>query len=170
MQSCEPMSQTLEELMEKTDMIDYPQTLKYIRGPLTKSALRKFIQQLPMMGFARPPAPTAPDKWAPTEQDGSFYDMFTKLVEQHMKPNPDAGGDTAHSELPKLHDLIRRLGTQFEQVFGQIALTQRRGILHRSPLTLHPECDDGVIDMSMSYEVVTIMFLLLFSKMQTLIS
>ncbi|GJP95507.1 anaphase-promoting complex component Cut20/Apc4 [Aspergillus niger] len=146
MQSAEPMSQTLEELMEKTDMVEYPQTLKYIRGALTKSKLRKFIQQLPMMGMPRPPT-TSSDKWAPTGQDLSFYDTFRKLLEQSDSP------EEANSvELPKMNDLTKRLGLQFERVFGQIALTQRRGILHRSPLALHPDCDKDVIDIVMCNE------------------
>ncbi|TQB77042.1 anaphase promoting complex subunit 4 [Monascus purpureus] len=159
-QSAEPMSQTLEELMEKADTIEYPPTLKYIRGALTKSALRNFIQQLPMMGFGRPPPapPSIIEKWALIGQDRSFFDMFSKLLAQQNKQGekdqatPD---DTTQSELPKLHELIRRLGLQFESVFEQIALTQRRGILHRSALTLHPDCDKDVIDITMCYESET---------------
>ncbi|PWY90049.1 anaphase-promoting complex component Cut20/Apc4 [Aspergillus heteromorphus CBS 117.55] len=146
MQSAEPMSQTLEELMEKTDMIEYPQTLEYIRGALTKSKLRRYIQQLPMMGVARPP-PTSSDKWAPTGHDRSFYDTFKKLLKQSETPD-----EAQPAELPKINDLTKRLGLQFERVFGQIALTQRRGILHRSPLTLHPDCDKDVIDIKMCCE------------------
>ncbi|OOF95512.1 hypothetical protein ASPCADRAFT_397201 [Aspergillus carbonarius ITEM 5010] len=145
MQTAEPMSQTLEELMEKTDMVEYPHTLKYIRGALTKSKLRNFIQQLPMMGMPRPP-PTASDKWAPTGHDRSFYDTFRKLLEQSDGPEANP------VELPKMNDLTKRLGLQFERVFGQIALTQRRGILHRSPLSLHLDCDKDVIDMVMCNE------------------
>ncbi|RAL05167.1 putative anaphase-promoting complex component Cut20/Apc4 [Aspergillus ibericus CBS 121593] len=146
MQSAEPMSQTLEELMEKTDMVEYPQTLKYIRGALTKSKLRNFIQQLPMMGMPRLPS-TASDKWAPTGYDRSFYDTFRKLLEQS-----DGSDDANPVELPKMNDLTKRLGLQFERVFGQIASTQRRGILHRSPLSLHPDCDKDVIDIVMCNE------------------
>ncbi|KAE8377835.1 putative anaphase-promoting complex component Cut20/Apc4 [Aspergillus bertholletiae] len=148
-QSAEPMSQTLEELQEKTDMVEYPQTLKYIRGALTKSKLRGFIQQLPLIGFARP-APRTSDKWAPTGHDGSFYDTFKKLLEQSNQ----ASNADSPVELPKMNDLTKRLGLQFEKVFGQIALTQRRGILHRSPLTLHSDCDKDIIDIVMRYEDV----------------
>lgn len=148
MQSAEPMSQTLEELMEKTDLVEYPRTLKYIRGALTKSTLRNFIQQLPMIGQPRPPAPEN-DKWAPTGHDRSFYDTFKKLMEHQAQ----GSGDATSEEIPKVNDLTRRLGLQFEKVFGQIALTQRRGILHRSPLSLHPDCDQDVIDVTMRYEV-----------------
>ncbi|KAG2420972.1 hypothetical protein HFD88_000587 [Aspergillus terreus] len=149
MQSAEPMSQTLEELMDKTDLVEYPQTLKYIRGALTKSALRHFVQQLPMMGQPRPP-PAASDKWAPTGHDRSFYDKFKKLLEHQVQ----SSNDENTNESPKLNDLTRRLGLQFEKVFGQIALTQRRGILHRSPLSLHADCDTDVADMAMQYEDV----------------
>jgi anaphase-promoting complex subunit 4 len=149
MQTAEPMSQTLDELMEKTDMIDYPQTLKYIRGALTKSTLQHFIQQLPMMGVpvAKPSATTS-DKWTAAD-DRPFYDTFKKLLEQLNQgqnyENPP--------ELPKMNDLTKRLGLQFEKVFGQIAITQRRGILHRSPLALHPDADQEVIDITMCSEV-----------------
>ncbi|KAI9373101.1 anaphase-promoting complex, cyclosome, subunit 4-domain-containing protein [Aspergillus egyptiacus] len=150
MLSAEPMSQTLEELMEKTDLVEYPQTLKYIRGALTKSALRNFIQQLPMMGFARPAA-TSDDKWAPTGEDNrSFYDTFTKLLEQQSQ----ASADAEPIEMPKMNDLTKRLGLQFDKVFDQIALTQRRGILHRASVTLHPDCDRTVLDITMRYETV----------------
>lgn len=150
MQTAEPMSQTLEELMEKTDMIEYPLTLKYIRGALTKSTLRHYIQQLPMMGMPRPTS-SASDKWAPTGHDRSFYDTFKKLLDQQNQ-NP---GDVDPVKLPKINDLTKRLKLQFDKVFGQIALTQRRGILHRSPLSLDPDCDQNVIDMTMRYEVGT---------------
>ncbi|PLB37356.1 putative anaphase-promoting complex component Cut20/Apc4 [Aspergillus candidus] len=153
MQSAEPMSQTLEELMEKTDLVEYPQTLKYIRGALAKSKLRHYIQQLPMMGIPRPPPPPpSAASMAPTGQghDRSFYDAFKKLLRQQSQELDD--DDANHVELPKMNDLTKRLGLQFEKVFGQIALTQRRGILHRSPLALHPDCDRNVIDMTMRYE------------------
>lgn len=151
MQAAEPMSQTLEELMEKTDMIDYPQTLKYIRGALTKSSLRHFVQQLPMMGVPRAPTGTS-DKWAPTGHDRSFYDTAKKLLEQRNNAQ-STGDDAAQVEHPKLNDLTKRLGLQFEKVFGQIALTQRRGILHRSALKLHADCDAEVADAIMCHEV-----------------
>lgn len=148
MQTAEPMSQTLEELMEKSDMVEHPQALKYIRGALTKSTLRHYIQQLPMMGLPRPTS-SAADKWAPTGHDRSFYDTFKKLLE---KQNQNAG-DADPVKLPKINDLTNRLKLQFDKVFGQIALTQRRGILHRSPLSLDPDCDQNVIDLTMRYEV-----------------
>lgn len=153
MMTAEPMSQTLEELMEKTDFIDHPQTLKYVRGALTQSRLRDFIQQLPSMGFVKPPPSAGDDKWAPTGHDRSFYDIFKKLLAQRNQSLAD-GGDPAPAEHPKLNDLTRRLGLQFEKVFGQIALTQRRGILHRSALVLYPDCDGEVIDVTMCYEVM----------------
>ncbi|KAF4760510.1 hypothetical protein HAV15_005299 [Penicillium sp. str.  len=146
----EPLSQTLEELQEKRDLFDVPPTVKYIKGALTKSALRNFIRQLPMIGVVQPPAPPA-DKWLPGEHDRSFFDTFKSLLQQ-QRESRDKGGDGTSVETPKLNDLTRRLGIQFEKVFGDIALTQRRGILHRSPLTLHSDCDQGVIDLTFCYE------------------
>lgn len=153
MQAAEPMSQTLEELMEKTDMVDHPQTLKYIRGALTKSNLRDYIQQLPMMGVGQPPSAADSDRWAPTGQDRSFYDTFKKLLDRRARPQ-SGGDDSGQVKHPKLNDLTRRLGLQFEKVFGGIALTQRRGILHRTALPLHPDCDAEVADVTMCQEVM----------------
>ncbi|CAG8267102.1 unnamed protein product [Penicillium nalgiovense] len=146
----EPLSQTLEELQEKRDLFDVPPTVKYIKGALTKSALRNFIRQLPMIGVVQPPAPPT-DKWLPGGHDRSFFDTYKSLLQQ-QRESRDKGGDGTSVETPKLNDLTRRLGIQFEKVFGEIALTQRRGILHRSPLTLHSDCDQGVVDLTFCYE------------------
>ncbi|CAP79181.1 Pc06g01880 [Penicillium rubens Wisconsin 54-1255] len=149
----EPLSQTLEELQEKRDLFDVPPTVKYIKGALTKSALRNFIRQLPMIGVVQPPAPPT-DKWLPGGHGRSFFDTYKSLLQQ-QRESRDKGGDGTSVETPKLNDLTRRLGIQFEKVFGEIALTQRRGILHRSPLTLHSDCDQGVTDLTFCYEDAT---------------
>ncbi|KAJ6156202.1 Anaphase-promoting complex subunit 4 [Penicillium chrysogenum] len=146
----EPLSQTLEELQEKRDLFDVPPTVKYIKGALIKSALRNFIRQLPMIGVVQPPAPPT-DKWLPGGHGRSFFDTYKSLLQQ-QRDSRDKGGDGTSVETPKLNDLTRRLGIQFEKVFGEIALTQRRGILHRSPLTLHSDCDQGVTDLIFCYE------------------
>ncbi|KAJ5126704.1 hypothetical protein N7448_007483 [Penicillium atrosanguineum] len=146
----EPLSQTEEELLEKRDIFDVPPTTKYITGALQKSVLRNFIRQLPMLGM--PPIPQPPaDKWLPDGHDRSFYDNFKSLLQQQRQVQ-DKGGDGTSVDVPKLNDLTKRLGIQFEKVFAEIALTQRRGILHRSPLTLHMDCDQGVLDLKMCYE------------------
>lgn len=147
----EPLSQTLEELLEKRELFDVPPTVQYITGALTKSALRNFIRQLPMLGMTRPPTPVT-GKWLPDGHDQSFYDSFKSLLKQQRQSLAD-GGDGTSVDAPKLNDLTRRLGVQFAKVFGEIALTQRRGILHRSPLTLHPDCDQSVVDLAVCYEV-----------------
>lgn len=147
-QSAEPMSQTLEDLIEKSDLIDHGTTLGYIRGPLTQSALRDFLGPPPAMpGVAS--APQHSSKWAPGEQDGSFYETYRRILalhEQH-EANPDASQSV---ELPKLNDLIGRLERQCDRVFAQIALAQRRSILHRCSLILHPESDRRVLAMTMT--------------------
>jgi anaphase-promoting complex subunit 4 len=150
MQTAEPMSQTLEELMEKSDMIDHGTTLEYIQGALTKSCLRNFIPTVPGMPGMIAAAP-APNKWAPGGQDGSFYETYRQML--GLQEQQETGyGDSPELDLPKLNDLTGRLGLQCDKVFGQIALTQRRGILHRCPLVLHPNCDRNVIDTTMNYE------------------
>ena len=176
MQSAEPKSQTREELMEKTDMVDYPHALKYIRGALTKSKLRRFIRQQPVTAGKPPPRPplsTPPPPPSPPppstpagssqrsgmetgtkkgdKKEGLFYDAFKTLLSSVNDDDDDDAAATA--ELPKLDDLITRLGVQFEKVFAHIALTQHRGILHRSPLRLHQDCDKDVIDIAMCCEV-----------------
>lgn len=153
-QTAEPMSQTLEELMEKSDMIDHGGTLDYIQGALTRSALRNFIQTLPgMPGVAvvKPPSAVS-NKWAPSGNDSSFYETYRKMLAQ-QEQRETGHGDSSHPDLPKLNDLTGRLGLQCDTVFGQIALTQRRGILHRCPFVLHSDCDQTTIDMTMCYEV-----------------
>ncbi|GAD98867.1 anaphase-promoting complex component Cut20/Apc4, putative [Paecilomyces variotii No. 5] len=145
-QSAEPMSQTLEELLEKSDMIDHQRTLKYIQGAMTKSALQDFIQPAPGLGIR--PAPSTAGKWVPSEQGGSFYEEYKQLLAQQRKQHREAQND-GRLEIPKLNDLTSRLGIQCDKVFAHIALTQRRGILHRSPLALHADCDESVIDMTM---------------------
>jgi anaphase-promoting complex subunit 4 len=104
-----------------------------------------------MIGVVQPPAPST-DKWLPGGHDRSFFDTYKSLLQQ-QRESRDKGGDGTSVETPKLNDLTRRLGIQFERVFGEIALTQRRGILHRSPLTLHSDCDQGVTDLTFCYEV-----------------
>ncbi|CAG7922612.1 unnamed protein product [Penicillium olsonii] len=146
----EPLSQTLEELQEKRDLFDVPPTVKYITGALTKSALRSFIRQLPMIGVVPPPAPPA-GQWLPDGHDRSFYDTFKSLLQQQQVAR-EKGGDGTSIQSPKLNDLTKRMEMQFEKVFEEIALTQRRGILHHSPLTLHSDCDQQVFDLTVCYE------------------
>lgn len=146
----EPLSQTLEENLEKRELFDVPPTVKYITGALQKSALRNFIRQLPMIGVPVMPTPIT-DKWLPDGHDRSFYDEFKTLLQQQRQAQ-DAGGDGTSVDAPKMNDLTRRLGIQFEKVFAEIALTQRRGILHRSPLALHSDCNQEVLDLRICYE------------------
>lgn len=150
MQAAEPMSQTLEELMEKSDMIDHSTTLEYIQGALTRSALRSYVPTIVSMPGVIVAAP-ASTKWTPSGQEGSFYDAYRKAL-AIQEQQDIVSGDGPALDLPKLDDLTGRLSFQCERVFGQIALTQRRGILHRCPLVLHPDCDQNVIDTVMSYE------------------
>ncbi|KAJ5491352.1 hypothetical protein N7539_002919 [Penicillium diatomitis] len=148
--SSEPLSQTWDELLEKRELVDVPPTVKYITGPLRQSALRHFIRQLPMLGIPHVPTPQT-DKWLPHGHDRSFFDDFKVLLSQ-QKQVQAKNGDTTMVDAPKLNDLTRRLGVQFEKVFAEIALTQRRGILHHTPITLHEDCDSSVLDMKLCYE------------------
>lgn len=147
----EPLSQTLEELLEKRDLYDVPLTVKYITGALRKSVLRNYIRQFPMLGMPQPPQPPT-DRWLPDGHDRSFYEAFKSLLRQQGQSKTE-GGDGTSVDAPKLNDLTRRLGIQFDKVFAEIALTQRRGILHRSPITLHADCDHHILDLKMCYEV-----------------
>ncbi|KAJ5764981.1 hypothetical protein N7520_004540 [Penicillium odoratum] len=148
--NAEPLSQTSEELLEKRDLFDVPPTVKYITGALRKSVLRNFIRQLPMIGVPQLPTP-ATDKWLPGDHDRSFYDKVKSLLAQQRHVQAE-GGDGTTVDAPKLNDLTKRLGIQFDKVFAEIALTQRRGILHRSPLTLHADCDKSILDVKICHE------------------
>lgn len=104
-----------------------------------------------MLGMPQLPQPPT-DKWLPDGRDRSFYEAFKSLLRQQSKIQAE-GGEGTTVDAPKLNDLTRRLGIQFDKVFAEIALTQRRGILHRSPITLHKDCDQEVLDLKMCYEV-----------------
>ncbi|KAJ5089257.1 Anaphase-promoting complex subunit 4 [Penicillium argentinense] len=149
--NAEPLSQTLEDLAEKRDQFNLPLTTKYIKGALQKSVLRNFIRQLPIMGVPsiKPTPPT--DKWLPDGHDGSFYDQFMSLLDQQRQAQ-DQGGDGTSVDSPKMSDLTRRLGKQFDRVFEEIALTQRRSILNHCPLVLHSDCEEEVLDAEVCYE------------------
>lgn len=140
LQSADPLGTTAEELMEKSDTLDYGSTLNYIRKGMARSVLQDFV-----------PAPSAvpiPDRCAPAGQDSSFYETYKRLLRQ-VEQQKQGGA----IELPLLNDLSSRLEMQCEKVFKQIAETQRRGILHRSPLYLGADCDANVVDMTMNSDV-----------------
>jgi anaphase-promoting complex subunit 4 len=139
LQSADSLSATLDELIEKSDALEYGQILAYIQGAMTRSSLQDFIQ---------PPAEPEPERWAPAGQDSSFYETYKRLLQQQaQQSSKDRKG------LPVLSNLTARLGSQCDKVFRRIAETQRRGILHRSPLVLASDCDSGVIDMTMNFSV-----------------
>lgn len=150
-QTAEPMSQTLEELLEKSDLIDHATTLEYIEGALTNSSLRRYISSTPGTGT------TAADsqKRVSDGEKLSFYQTFknTLSAEENEKPG-DSNNKTESSgpALPQLNDLIARLESQCDKVFGKIALTQRRSILQHCLLVLHPDCDSTMIDTTMQCE------------------
>lgn len=135
LQTADPLSATAEEEMEKSDTIDYTQTLSYVQGAMTRSALLDFI---------KPPSSRSEQEQAniAQERDGLFYESYKKLLQQQEQKK--SGGVI---NIPTLQDLIARLRTQCDKVFEKIAETQRRGILHRSPLSLDPDCDENVTDM-----------------------
>ncbi|KAK2762196.1 hypothetical protein FQN54_001205 [Arachnomyces sp. PD_36] len=146
LQGADPLSATMEELVEKSDTIDYSQSLSYIQGAMKRSALEDYIQ--PSTGHFSPPRPSS-GGWDSSRSDGSFYETYKKLLQLHEQQ-----GDKANDKvtLPLLGDLTSRLGSQCEKVFSQIAETQRRGILYRSPLVLDADCDRDAMHMTMDFE------------------
>lgn len=146
LQGTDPLSATMEELIEKSDTIDYSQSLSYIQGAMTRSALEDYIQA--PAKHSSPPPPS-PDRWD-TRADSSFYETYKRLLQLHDQKK-DKG--TSEVALPLFSDLTTRLGSQCEKVFARIAETQRRGILHRSPLLLDADCDSDATDITMDYEV-----------------
>ncbi|KAH8699046.1 putative anaphase-promoting complex component Cut20/Apc4 [Talaromyces proteolyticus] len=156
-QTAEPMSQTLGELLEKSDMIDHATTLEYIEGALTKSALRLFISSsaLPSVLGTSKKLGGADQKG---QKQGSFYEAYrhelAALQKEQDNVQPEKAESTQEDKIPKLNNLIDRLSSQSDKVFEQIALTQKRSILNHSLLELHPDCDRDVVDTTMRYEVV----------------
>ena len=142
LQSADPLSATADELIEKSDTLDYGQILSYIQGAMTRSSMQDFIQP--------PPEGLDPERWAPAGQDSSFYETYKKLLQQQDQQNPK---DRPSPSLPMLSDLTARLGSQCGKVFRRIAQTQRRGILHRSPLVLSSDCGANIVDMTMNFSV-----------------
>ncbi|QGA15092.1 hypothetical protein EYB26_002748 [Talaromyces marneffei] len=162
-QTAEPMSQTLEELLEKSDLIDHATTLEYIEGALTKSSLGRYISSTHGTTSAAGDA----QKRVSDGEKLSFYQSFknTLAAEEDQKSgdrnNSNNNSNNNKNEpsrpaLPQLNDLIARLESQCGKVFGKIALTQRRSILHHCLLVLHPDCDSNVIDTTMQYESLDI--------------
>lgn len=145
LQGADPLSATMEELVEKSDTIDYSQSLSYIQGAMTRSALDDYIQTPPKRS-SPPPSTAQRDSTA----DSSFYDTYKRLLQLHDQQQDK---ETNKVTLPPFTDLTSRLGSQCEKVFAQIAETQRRGILHRSPLALDADCDPNAMDMTMDFEV-----------------
>lgn len=156
-QTAEPMSQTLEELLEKSDLIDHATTLEYIEGALTKSSLRRYISSTPGTNTTAGDA----QKRVSDGEKLSFYQAFKNTLaaeedEKSRERNNSNKNESSRPALPQLNDLIARLESQCGKVFGKIALTQRRSILHHCLLVLHPDCDSNVIDTAMKYESLDI--------------
>jgi anaphase-promoting complex subunit 4 len=132
--AADPLSATAEEEMEKGDEIDYMPTLSYIQGAITNSALHSFIKPSPSAQLSEP------DELSTKE--GSFYESYKTLLRQQEQQKPGEA-----PIIPTLGDLISRLSTRCDRVFKRIADTQKRGILHRSPLSLSPDCDETAVDI-----------------------
>ncbi|EGD91896.2 hypothetical protein H106_00379 [Trichophyton rubrum CBS 735.88] len=151
LQSTDPTSSTMDELVEAADEIDYGTTLGYVKGALTNSALQGFLQ-VPQPPPGAPGAdPEDRKRWdVDIQDDGTFYEEYKKLVSQHESQRSVEG-----LSIPMLGDLTARLSAQCDRVFKQIAETQRRGTLFRSALKLNEDCDAAVLDMAMNFEVST---------------
>jgi anaphase-promoting complex subunit 4 len=133
--AADPLSATAEEEMEKSDEIDYMPTLSYIRGAMTNSALHSFIKPSASAQLSEPDDLST--------KEGSFYESYKTLLRRQQEQEKQGEAPI----LPTLGDLICRLSTRCDRVFKRIADTQKRGILHRSPLSLSPDCDERAIDI-----------------------
>ncbi|EGE08303.1 anaphase-promoting complex component Cut20/Apc4 [Trichophyton equinum CBS 127.97] len=150
LQSTDPTSSTIDELVEAADEIDYGTTLGYVKGALTNSALQGFLQ-VPQPQTAPGTDPEDRKRWdVDIQDDGTFYEEYKKAVSQH-----ESQGSVEGLSIPMLGDLTARLSAQCDRVFKQIAETQRRGTLFRSTLKLDEDCDDAVLDMAMNFEMLT---------------
>lgn len=153
--TAEPLSQTAQDIIDRADLLDVRRTLSYVRGPLVRSSLHCHLRPEEGSHDDRDDEGLELGKWAPAGRDGSFSKRYKRLlrrqneggslVQEEAEP---ASADKKKSELPALGDLTARLNTQCQHVFEQIAETQRRGILHRSPLCLDKDCDPDVTDMT----------------------
>ncbi|EFE43746.1 hypothetical protein TRV_01494 [Trichophyton verrucosum HKI 0517] len=151
LQSTDPTSSTIDELVEAADEIDYGTTLGYVKGALTNSALQGFLQVPPPPGAPGAPGADPEDRkrWdVDIQDDGTFYEEYKKVVSQHESQRSAEG-----LSIPMLGDLTARLSAECDQVFKQIAETQRRGTLFRSALKLNEDCDATFLDMAMNFEV-----------------
>ncbi|KDB27950.1 hypothetical protein H109_00281 [Trichophyton interdigitale MR816] len=147
LQSTDPTSSTIDELVEAADEIDYGTTLGYVKGALTNSALQGFLQ-VPQPQTVPETDPEDRKRWdVDIQDDGTFYEEYKKVVSQH-----ESQGSVEGLSIPMLGDLTARLSAQCDRVFKQIAETQRRGTLFRSTLKLNEDCDDTVLDMAMNFE------------------
>lgn len=140
LQAADPLSATAEELMEKADTINHAQTLNYIQGALTRSALLDFIQ-------AKTPE-TNNDQWNGDHTARVFYENYKTLLQKLEKRKSGEEID-----IPVLSDLTTRLRVQFEKVFKRIAETQRRSILEKTIRALGVDKGSEVVDMTMNYGV-----------------
>lgn len=140
LQAADPLSATAEELMEKADTINHAQTLNYIQGALTRSALLDFIQ-------AKTPEKST-DQWNGDDTAGVFYENYKSLL--HKLEKPKSGEEI---DIPVLGDLTTRLRIQFEKVSKRIAETQRRSILKKPIRALGVDKSPEVVDMTMNHGV-----------------
>lgn len=143
LQAADPLSATAEELMEKADTINHAQTLSYIQGALTWSALRNFIQSKSL-------EPNN-DQWNGDDIAGVFYENYKSQLQSLERRK--AGEEI---DIPVLSDLTTRLSAQFEKVFGRIAETQRRSILEKRIRALGVDKSPEIVDMTMNYAVCLI--------------
>ncbi|KAI5289848.1 hypothetical protein KEM54_003084 [Ascosphaera aggregata] len=146
LQVAEPLSQTSQDLMEKSDSIDYSSTLKYLLGPLRKSCLRSYLQPAGQTALGS-------QRWdIRTEANGTFYEKYKQALSNHEKQLQEKG--ESDTSLPFLNDLTSRLSSQFDVVMRQIADAQRKKFYHRCPLEVPADCDSAVSDMIMNYEIL----------------
>lgn len=126
---------------EKDVNVDHVTTLEYIQGPMMRS-------QLTISLGLQPPA-EGHLLWDLAAEKTPLLELYTR---EH-KINP-AKGSSPRKLLPGIDVLIGHLGLQCENIFNQIAETQRRNVRFGDPVSLGagtPSC----MDMEVVVEVNT---------------
>lgn len=139
-QAADASSSSIDELVEQSDTVDYHLVLTYIQGAMTRSALLNYID----------PSVVKTSHIRHVEENEVLFEVYKDLLR----------ADGPVDRLPRMSDLTARLTVQSNKMFGEVAETLRKNILHRSALSL-PEGlyttekldvrmrvgDDGTIDV-----------------------
>ena len=116
MQAADATGSALDELLEQDDTIEYSSVLNYVQGAMTNSSLLNYIDP---SAVKSPKADSAND-------DDVVFETYKGLLRS----------DGLVDQMPKMSDFTTRLVVQCNKMFGEVAETLRKNILHRCTLSL----------------------------------